>query len=29
MYTSPEASQKLIELADKLLEEQNAGVENL
>lgn len=25
MYTSPEASQKLIELADKLLEEQNAG----
>lgn len=25
MYTSPEAPQKLIELADKLLEEQNAG----
>lgn len=27
MYTSPEAPQKLIELADKLLEEQNAGGE--
>lgn len=25
MYTSPEAPQKLLELADKLLEEQNAG----